>query len=88
MNSFFNAKLAIKKLRLGAKKCFVYHIVNKHDDYKNIEQCIDGWSVKKVGSILTGRTDQQDILLDDMNEISHTYSERYLGQVLSSDSKT
>ena len=87
MNSFINAKLAIKKLRLCAKKCFVMHIGNKYDDYKNIELCIDGWSVKKVTSILTGRTEQQDTLLDDMNEISHTDSERYLGQVLSSDSK-
>ena len=26
MNSFVNAKLAIKKLRLGAKKCFVMYI--------------------------------------------------------------
>ena len=87
MKSFINAKLAIKKLRLGAKKCFVLHIGNKHDDYKNIEICIDGLSVKKVESILTGRTEQQDILLDDMKEISHTDSERYLEQDLSSDSK-
>ena len=32
MNSFINAKLAIKKLRLGAKKSFVMHIGNKHED--------------------------------------------------------
>ena len=43
--------------------------------------------MKKVESILTGRTEQQDIFLDDMKEISHTDSERYLGQILSSDSK-
>ena len=87
MNSFINAKLAIKKLRLGAKKCFVMHIGNKHDDYKNIELCIDGWSVKKVESIPAGRTEHVDTLLDDMKEISHIDSERYLGQILSSDSK-
>ena len=78
----------LKKLRLGAKKCFVMHIGNKHDDYKNIELCIEGWSVKKVESFSTGRTEQEDILLGDMKEISNTDSERYLGQVLSSDSKT
>ena len=88
MNSFINAKLANKKFRLGAKKCFVMHIGNKHDDYKNIELCIDGWSVKKVESIPAGRTEHVDTLLDDMKEISHIDSERYLGQVLSSDSKT
>ena len=87
MNSFINAKLAIKKLRLGAKQCFVMHIGNKHDDFKNIELCIDGWSVKTVESYSTGKTELEDILHDDMKEISHIDSERYLGQVISSDSK-
>ena len=87
MNSFINAKLAIKKFRLGAKKCFVMHIGNKNYDFKNIELCIDGWSVKNVESVSTGRSEQEDILLDDMKEISNTDSERYLGQVLSSYSK-
>ena len=34
MNSFLNAQIATKKLRLGAKKCFVMHVGNKHDNYK------------------------------------------------------
>ena len=55
MNSFINAKLAINKLIVGAKKCFVMHIGNKHDNFKNIELSIDGWSVKKVESFLTGK---------------------------------
>ena len=42
MNSFINAQLAMKKLRLGAKKCFVMHVGNEHDNYKNVELCIDG----------------------------------------------
>ena len=87
MNSFINAKLTINKLRLGAKKCFVMHIGNKHDDFKNIELCIDGWSVRKVESFLTGKTELQDTLQEDMKEVSHIDSEKYLGQVISSDSK-
>ena len=87
MNSFINAKLAINKLRLGPKKCFVMHIGNKHDDFKNIELCIDGWSVRKVESFLTGKTELQDTLQEDMKEVSHIDSEKYLGQVISSDSK-
>ena len=43
--------------------------------------------MKKVEHFSTGITDQEDILLDDMKEMSHIESERYLGQILSSDSK-
>ena len=50
-------------LGLGAKKCFVMYIENKHDDFKNIELCIDGWSVKNMESFLTGKTELQDFLL-------------------------
>ena len=63
------------------------YIGNKHEDYKNIELCIDGWSVKKVESFSTGRTDLQDTLLEDINEVSHTDSEKYLGEFISSDGK-
>ena len=45
---------------------FLMHIGKKHDDYKNIELCIDGWSVKKVESISKGRIDHEDIMLDDI----------------------
>ena len=87
MNPFINAKLAIKKLRLRAKKCLVMHVGNKHDDYKNIELCFDGWSVKEVKELDKGKTVSKDTLQEDMNKISHIGSEKYLGQVLSSDSK-
>ena len=71
MNSFINAQLATKKLRLGAKKCFVMHIGNKHEDYKNIELCIDGWTVKTVESFDSGVQEWEDTLEEDMTEISH-----------------
>ena len=70
------AKLAINTLRFGAKNYF-----------NNIELCINGWSMKKVESYLTGRTDLQDTLQEDMKEVFHVDSEKYLGQFLSSDSK-
>ena len=87
MNSFVNAQLAMKKLRLGAKKCFVMHIGNSQESYKNVELCIDGWDVKSVESFSTGEMEWYDTLGEDMNEISHINSEKYLGQVMSSDSK-
>ena len=87
INSFINAQLATKKLRLGAKKCFVMHVGNRHEDYKNIELVIDGWSVKRVENIDTGELELEDTYEEDMKEISHTNSENYLGQIISSDSK-
>ena len=87
MKSFINAKVAIKKLRLGAKKCFDMHVGNKHDDYKNIELFIDGWSVKEEKQFDTGKTVSKDTLKEDMNKISHIQSEKYLGQVLGCDCK-
>ena len=87
MNSFINAKLAMKKLRLGAKKCFVMHVGNEHESYKNDQLLIDGWNVKTVESVLTGEIDWEDTLVEDMNEISNITSEKYLGQILSNDSK-
>ena len=32
LNSFINAKFALKKLRLGAKKCYMMHVGNNHED--------------------------------------------------------
>ena len=80
MNSFINAQLAMKKLRLGAKKCFVMHVGNEHDNYKNVELCIDGWDVKTVDNFMTGELEWDDVLKEDMNKISHIDSENILVQ--------
>ena len=85
MNSFINAKLAIKKLRLGAKKCFMMHVGKKHED-QNIQLCIDGWNVKSVDNPLTGETEWEDTCDVNMKEISHINAEKYLRQTISSDS--
>ena len=63
------------------------HVGKKHDDYKNIELCIDGWSVDEVKQFDTWKTVSKDTLQGDMNNISHIESEKYSGQVLSCDSK-
>ena len=63
------------------------HVGYKHDNYKkNIELCIDEWSVKSVENIDTGEKELEDIDDDDMKGISTTNSEKYLGQTISSDS--
>ena len=87
INAFINAQIASKKLRLGAKKCFMMHVGNKHEDYKNNQLYVDGWDVKTVESYTAGEKDWIDTPVESMKEISHVNSERYLGQIISSDSK-
>ena len=52
----------------------------------NSELYVDGWCMKNVENIETGETTRQDILEGDM-EISHIVSEKYLGQIVSSDGR-
>ena len=87
MNSFINTQLAVKKLRLGAKKCVTLHIGNNHEEYKHVQLFVDGWSVKAVKSHNSETSKWKDTFNSDMKEISHLGSEKYLGQILSSDSK-
>ena len=86
MNGFVNAKIASKKLQFGADKCFVIHIGKEHEEYKHVEQRVNGWVVKSVEQYDTGENQWEDILSDDI-ELSHVNSEKYLGQIISSDSK-
>ena len=55
MNAFFTAKVAIKKLQLGPQKCFVLHTKKEHEGYKNIELFVDGWEMKEVQDVETGK---------------------------------
>ena len=80
-------QLAVKKLRLGAKKCVTLHIGNNHEDYKHVQLFVDGWSVKAVKSHNSETFKWKDTFNSDMKEISHLGSEKYLGQIISSDSK-
>ena len=74
LNSFINAKFALKMLRLWAEKCNMMHVGNNHEDYKNIQLCVDGWSVKTVENYDTSELKWEDILDDTMKEISHINS--------------
>ena len=87
MNAFINAHLAIKKLRLGAKKCTTLHIGTKHEEFKHVPLFVDDWSVKNVDSYDNEASQWEDTYDKHMKEISHLNSEKYLEQILSSDSK-
>ena len=65
--------------------CNSLHVGKKHDNYKNVELCIDGWNIKSVESFLTGETEWEDTLGEDMNKISHINFKKHLGQIISSD---
>ena len=86
INAFITAKIACKKLQFGPKKCFVIHTSREHEDVRNIELYFDGWEMKNVKDVETGIERRQDTFEGDM-EVSHISSEKYLGQVISSDSK-
>ena len=45
------AKIAIKKLQLGPKKCFVLHTQKGHEDYKNVQLYVDGWQMKDAQDV-------------------------------------
>ena len=76
-----NTKLAMKKLRLGANKCFNMHIGKAHEEYKNVQLLIDGWSVKTVENNDTGNTDYNDILGSDMNKISNAFLQKWIKDI-------
>ena len=86
LNSFITAKIALKKLQFGPQKCFVLHTGKEHDEYKNTELYVDGWSMKNVSNVETGESAREDISEGDM-EISHPEAEKYLGQIVSADGK-
>ena len=83
MNSYINAKIAMKKLQLGPKKCSVLHTGKGHE---NIELFVDGWEIKSVKDVETGENSRQDIFEGSI-EMSHLGSDKYLGQTISADGR-
>ena len=54
--------------------------------FDNVVQRVNGWVAKNVKEFETGRAVLEDTLVDDI-ELSHANSEKYLGQIITSDSK-
>ena len=86
MNAYLNTKTNMKKLQYGVSKCFKMHV----GKCRNEEICsnlqVDGWEVNNVTDIETGNTTQVDEYAGyhDMKKVD---SEKYLGDILSSDGK-
>ena len=85
MNSFINAKTALKKLQFGPQKCHVIHIGKKHSDIKKIQHYVEGWDVQEVQDFQTGWRDVEETY-DGEYTMSAECAERYLGQIISADS--
>ena len=81
LNSYINAKIAIKKLQLGPKKCSVLHTGKEHE---NIELFVDGWSMKSVKDVETGELIRENTL-EGIMEMSHLGSDKYLKTTISAD---
>ena len=74
-------------MRLGTKKCYTLHIGKQYEDYKHVPLFVDGWKVQTVESYDSNESKWEDTLDKDIKEIYNLDSEKYLGQVLSRDSR-
>ena len=72
LNSFINARIAMKKFQLGPKKCSVLHTGKEHE---NIELFVNGWAMKSVKDVETGEDSRQDIFKETMQIFSFGFRE-------------
>ena len=86
MNAFITTKIALKKLQLGPKKCFVLHTGKDHEECRNVEPFVNGWKLNSVEDVDTESDSREDTLTENM-KLTHINSEKYLGQILSADGK-
>jgi hypothetical protein len=85
MNSFINAKTAIKKLQFGPDKCHVIHVGRNQEAYKNVDHYVEGWKMQEVQDIFTGEPHIEEAY-DGEHGMTAEGVQKYLGQMISSDS--
>ena len=86
LNSFINHKTNRKKLQFGVDKCKKLHIGKNREDYKCKDLFVDGWKLKTVTNVATGENAIKETYEGPEN-IETTDSEKYLGDIISSDGK-
>ena len=84
MNSFINAKTAIKKLQFGPDKCHVLHIGRNQENHKIFDHYVEGWNMEEVPDILAGESYTEEAY-DGEHGMSSESVQKYLGQHISSD---
>ena len=85
LNAFMNAKTAFKRLQFGPSKCFILNVGKNIKSHKNIELYVDGWKLKEVTLVNAGDKEFEVEIFDGEKEIEEKQSERYLGQIISSN---
>ena len=83
MNSFLNAKTAIKKLQFGGDKCHIMH-VGKGNKHKCPDLFIDQWEFRKVNQLETGFSNLEEYL-GEAYKMENVDSDKYLGDLISAD---
>ena len=86
MNSYLNTKTSMKKLQYGVKKCYKMHVGKKCVKEICPDLQVDGWEMKTVTEVETGKSSHEDIY-NGMHKMEAVSSEKYLGDILSSDGK-
>ena len=84
MNAFINAKTNIKKLQFGASKCHKMHVGAKNLHCP--ELTVDSWKVTTVEDFDTGEKVLKDEF-DEAQKMESSETEKYLGDLISSDGK-
>ena len=84
LNGFINVKTDCKKLQFGSDKCKKMHIGIKQEEYKCADLHVNGWEVKPVEEINTGKEVLVDKFMGEV-KIEEVKEEKYLGDLLTDD---
>ena len=86
MNSYLNTKTKIKKLQYGVDKCFKMHVGKQCNSDICPDLHVDSWKMKTVNEVETGGNKLVDEYTG-LHEMKEVETEKYLGDVISSDGK-
>ena len=84
MNGFLNAKTAVKRLQFGPEKCHVMYVGSNIPNHNKVDLFVDGWKLQEVQQI-NQDNGQLHEAPDGEHKLEERESEKYLGQIISSD---
>ena len=85
-NAFVNTKTNLKKLQFGTEKCHKIHVGKKIEEICP-DLFVDGWSMKEVTEVNTGKT----VIKEEhtgQTKMEEVIEEKYLGDILSEDGRS
>ena len=84
MNGFLNAKTAVKRLQFGPKNVMLCILEVTSQTTKKVDLFVDGWKLQEVQQINQDNGTVHEAP-DGEHKIEESESEKYLGQIISSD---